>query len=81
MKDGTKYRPKKTGQGLMPGDPSKEELVNAMIRVNHAGEHGAVRIVPTLNSVEGAKDAPGYELLTSAVKAGSRLAIWLSTRA
>jgi len=28
----------------------------------------------------GAKDAPGYEVLTSAVKAGSRLAIWLSER-
>jgi ubiquinone biosynthesis monooxygenase Coq7 len=28
----------------------------------------------------GAKDAPAYELLTSAIKAGSRLAIWLSER-
>jgi ubiquinone biosynthesis monooxygenase Coq7 len=28
----------------------------------------------------GAHDAPGYEVLTAAVKAGSRLAIWLSTR-
>ena len=28
----------------------------------------------------GAKEAPGYEVLTAAVKAGSRLAIWLSTR-
>lgn len=28
----------------------------------------------------GAELAPGYELLTGAVKAGSRLAIWLSTR-
>ena len=27
-----------------------------------------------------ARDAPGYELLTRAVKAGSRVAIWLSTR-
>lgn len=27
-----------------------------------------------------AADAPGYELLTAGVKAGSRLAIWLSTR-
>jgi ubiquinone biosynthesis monooxygenase Coq7 len=27
----------------------------------------------------GAEDAPGYALLTQAVKAGSRLAIWLST--
>ena len=29
---------------------------------------------------QGAEQAPGYELLTAAVKAGSRLAIWLSTR-
>ena len=29
---------------------------------------------------QGAEEAPGYELLTGAVKAGSRLAIWLSTR-
>ncbi|MBC8337479.1 MAG: demethoxyubiquinone hydroxylase family protein [Alphaproteobacteria bacterium] len=28
----------------------------------------------------GAEEAPAYELLTGAVKAGSRLAIWLSTR-
>ena len=174
----------------MPGDPTRQELVDAMIRVDHAGEHGAVRIYegqlailsgtdaeapirqmaaqeqrhldgfdaliadrhvrPTLlgplwhvagfalgagtallgpkaamactQAVEeviddhyaaqmeklgddeaelremiedyraderahrdtvieqGAEDAPGYEMLTGAVKAGSRLAIWLSTR-
>ena len=28
----------------------------------------------------GAQTAPGYELLTGAIKAGSRLAIWLSSR-
>lgn len=28
----------------------------------------------------GAAEAPGYELLTTAVKAGSKLAIWLSSR-
>lgn len=28
----------------------------------------------------GATDAPGYEILTTAIKAGSRLAIWISTR-
>ncbi len=28
----------------------------------------------------GAQDAPGYEILTAAVKTGSRLAIWLSAR-
>ena len=182
--------PTRTGDGLMPGDPTKEELVDAMIRVDHAGEYGAVRIYqgqlailsgseaeapiremaeqeqrhldgfdaliadrqvrPTLLSplwhvagfalgagtallgpkaamactqaveeviddhyaaqaeklgndeaelrdmiedyraderahrdtaVEhGAEEAPGYEMLTGAVKAGSRLAIWLSTR-
>jgi 3-demethoxyubiquinol 3-hydroxylase len=27
-----------------------------------------------------ARETPGYELLASAIKAGSRLAIWLSTR-
>jgi ubiquinone biosynthesis monooxygenase Coq7 len=29
---------------------------------------------------QGAHNAPGYEMLTTAVKAGSRLAIWLSSR-
>jgi ubiquinone biosynthesis monooxygenase Coq7 len=28
----------------MPGEPSRQELVDSMIRVDHAGEHGAVRI-------------------------------------
>ena len=28
----------------------------------------------------GARETPGYEILTSVVKSGSRLAIWLSTR-
>ena len=28
----------------------------------------------------GAEDTPGYEVLTGAIKAGSRLAIWLSSR-
>jgi len=29
---------------------------------------------------QGAEEAPAYELLSAAIKAGSRLAIWLSTR-
>ena len=29
---------------------------------------------------QGAQEAPGYAMLTGAIKAGSRLAIWLSTR-
>jgi ubiquinone biosynthesis monooxygenase Coq7 len=28
----------------------------------------------------GAEDTPGYDLIAAAVKAGSRIAIWLSTR-
>src|SRR5687767_6882298 len=28
----------------LPGDPSREELVRRMMRVNHAGEYGAKRI-------------------------------------
>ena len=28
----------------------------------------------------GAEDTPGYELISAAIKAGSRFAIWLSTR-
>jgi 3-demethoxyubiquinol 3-hydroxylase len=182
--------PKQTGDGYQPGDLSARELVERIIRVDHAGEFGAVRIYqgqyavlkntdqaetiahmkeqeevhrakfeqliaerrvrPTLLSpfwnvagyalgagtallgkeaamacteaVEevidehylhqleqlgedepelreviekfraeeiehrdiarehGAKDAPGYEMLTTAVKAGSKVAIWLSSR-
>jgi 3-demethoxyubiquinol 3-hydroxylase len=33
-----------------------------------------------LGLAHGAKEAPAHDLLTAAVKAGSRLAIWLSTR-
>tara|TARA_Y100001936_G_scaffold254034_1_gene323871 strand:+ start:30446 stop:31024 length:579 start_codon:yes stop_codon:yes gene_type:complete len=183
-------KPEITGEGRMPGDPTRKQLVDSMIRVDHAGEHGAVRIyegqlavlagtdaedsiremaaeeqhhLETFDAIiaerkvrptalapvwhvagfalgagtallgtkaamactqaveevidehyadqaarlgddekdlrdtieqfraeelahrdkaveEGAEEAPGYELLTGAVKAGSRLAIWLSTR-
>ena len=33
-----------TGDDLLPGDGSRERLVEAMIRVDHAGEYGARRI-------------------------------------
>jgi ubiquinone biosynthesis monooxygenase Coq7 len=35
---------KRTADDRLPGDPSRERLVAAMIRVDHAGEHGAARI-------------------------------------
>lgn len=28
----------------MPGDPTRDQMIKSMIRVDHAGEHGAVRI-------------------------------------
>jgi ubiquinone biosynthesis monooxygenase Coq7 len=31
-------------KGRLPGDPTKKELIERMIRVDHAGEYGAVRI-------------------------------------
>lgn len=37
-------RRRDTGDGLMPGDPDRDALVDSMIRVDHAGEYGAVRI-------------------------------------
>ena len=32
-------RKKKTDEGRMPGDPTREEMISSMIRVDHAGEH------------------------------------------
>ena len=56
------------------GDAEPE--LAAAIREFHANEleHRAVALE------YGARDTPGYELLAGAIKAGSRLAIWLSTR-
>jgi ubiquinone biosynthesis monooxygenase Coq7 len=36
--------PKTTAEDRLPGDLTKDELVERMIRVDHAGEYGAVRI-------------------------------------
>jgi len=37
-------RPKMTGEDALPGDPTREEMIARMIRVDQAGEYGAVRI-------------------------------------
>ena len=37
-------RPRRTGENRLPGDLPPEALVERMIRVDHAGEFGAVRI-------------------------------------
>ncbi|MEL0106838.1 MAG: demethoxyubiquinone hydroxylase family protein [Rhodospirillaceae bacterium] len=36
--------PKSTQQNRLPGDLTREQMVERMIRVDHAGEYGAVRI-------------------------------------
>ncbi|MFQ3623275.1 MAG: demethoxyubiquinone hydroxylase family protein [Acetobacteraceae bacterium] len=45
MNDATFIEPPPvTGAGRLPGDPTPEDLVHRMIRVDHAGEYGASRI-------------------------------------
>jgi ubiquinone biosynthesis monooxygenase Coq7 len=39
-----KAPPKFTAEDRLPGDPTRDELVESMIRVDQAGEYGAVRI-------------------------------------
>ena len=40
------------GPDRLPGDPSKEEYVERLIRVDHAGEYGAVRILSLIHISE-----------------------------
>lgn len=44
MSEQTEGGPRHTADRLMPGDPSPEALVDRIIRVDQAGEYGAVRI-------------------------------------
>jgi ubiquinone biosynthesis monooxygenase Coq7 len=44
MTDETPLPPKTSAEDRMPGDPSRDEIIKRMIRVDHAGEYGAVRI-------------------------------------
>jgi ubiquinone biosynthesis monooxygenase Coq7 len=37
-------RPRRTAEDRLPGDPTREQLIERMLRVDHAGEYGAVRI-------------------------------------
>jgi ubiquinone biosynthesis monooxygenase Coq7 len=36
--------PRVTAEDRLPGDPTKDELIERIVRVDHAGEYGAVRI-------------------------------------
>ena len=43
--ENTKLKPlKRAGDDRLPGDPSREEIIERIIRVDHAGEYGAARI-------------------------------------
>jgi len=50
-------RPSRTGETSLPGDPDKEALIERIIRVDHAGEFGAVRIYAGQLAVLGNTDA------------------------
>ena len=41
--------------GFLPGDPSSEEIIHRIIRVNQAGEYGAKRIYSGQLTVLGKK--------------------------
>jgi ubiquinone biosynthesis monooxygenase Coq7 len=48
-----------TGPHRLPGDPSREEMIARMIRVDHAGEYGAARIYEGQLAILGrSKSAP-----------------------
>ncbi|MDD9993459.1 MAG: demethoxyubiquinone hydroxylase family protein [Rhodospirillales bacterium] len=46
-------RPDVTGEDRLPGDPTREDMIARMIRVDHAGEYGARRIYDGQLSVLG----------------------------
>ena len=48
-----------TASSRLPGDPTPEETVERMIRVDHAGEYGAVRIYEGQLAVLGKSKAAG----------------------
>ncbi len=44
MTGNSQAHPKTTGETRLPGDPEPRDLIARMIRVDHAGEYGAIRI-------------------------------------
>lgn len=66
------YRAQETALAAHGGEPALAALVARLGADETAHKNEAL--------AHGAREAPGYALLTSAIKTGSRLAIWLSTR-
>jgi len=58
MNDRPKVDPRRVAKRF-PGDPGREEMVERMLRVNHAGEYGAVRIYKGQLAVLGEKKGAG----------------------
>jgi len=56
MSDRPKVDPNRVAKRF-PGDPGREEMVERMLRVNHAGEYGAVRIYQGQLAVLGERGA------------------------
>ncbi|MHA1538818.1 MAG: demethoxyubiquinone hydroxylase family protein [Alphaproteobacteria bacterium] len=67
MSKAKKPRPRITGEDSLPGDPGREELIARMIRVDQAGEYGAVRIYQGQLAVLGRTEA-GPAILEMAEK-------------
>jgi ubiquinone biosynthesis monooxygenase Coq7 len=63
---------RKQAEYLADTDPELREMILAFRDDELAHREIAI--------AQGAEDALGYELITAAIEAGSRLAIWLSTR-
>ncbi len=63
-------RPAVTGEDRLPGDPTREELIARMLRVDHAGEYGARRIYDGQLAVLGrSKAAPAIREMAAAEQA------------
>ncbi len=60
--DGAAASGRQTGEGLMPGDPAPRQLLERIVRVDHAGEFGAVRIYQGQRAVLGRSASCGEAL-------------------
>ncbi|MGE0153452.1 MAG: demethoxyubiquinone hydroxylase family protein [Reyranellaceae bacterium] len=54
-------RPARTGEGRQPGDPSPRQIVERIVRVDHAGEFGAIRIYAGQQAVMRRRFPPGHK--------------------
>ena len=51
--------PQRTGEGRQPGDPSPRQIVERIVRVDQAGEYGAIRIYAGQQAVLRRRLPPG----------------------